>query len=505
MRSRILLFIAVMVMALAMVSGAACGKQAEFRVDALSITPSPAVAGESVTVALDITNAGRAEGAYTAILLIDGRAVADKTVLVAPGSTRPISFVITEDMPGEHGVEVGGVVTTLLVVEPASVESVVADISEKVSKLRKLQPKTEIVPHFLSHAQLAEHLEEVFAEDYTKEEAQIEQELLATLDLLPQDYDLYHNLLLIYSEQVVGFYDSELSRLIVVSDLPQMGPLEKVTFAHEYTHALQDQHFDLESLPLQVEDNSDLSLATLALVEGDATLAMTQYVTENIDISEIWALAEATESELLESAPPFIQKSLLFPYEAGLEFVFALFTQGGWEAVDTAFGNLPLSTEHILHPERYSSGDEPQPVVIPPLGASLGSAWTELDSDVLGEFGLKSYLEVFVDAATAATAAEGWGGDRYAFFKDAEGRKLLVLRSTWDTAADAAEFFAAYVDFTDSKSSGAWTTLLDGQSERWWQAPDLSVYLSQQGSDVLLVLAPEAAVVERILAQLSPS
>ena len=472
---------------------------------ALSVIPSPAVAGESVTIALDVTNVGKAEGAYTALLLVDGRAVDDKTVLVAPGSTRTISFVITEDMPGEHRVEIGGLAATLLVVEPASVESVVADISEKVSRLRQLQPKAEIVPHFLTRAQLAEYMQELFAKDYSEEEAQIEAELLVTLDLLPQDYDLYHNLLLIYSEEVAGFYDSELSRLIVVSDLPQMGPLEKVTFAHEYTHALQEQHFDLESLPLQVEDNSDLSLATLALVEGDATLAMVQYLIENIGISEIWALAEATESELLESAPPFIQKSFLFPYEAGLEFVLALFTRGGWEAVDGAFGDPPRSTEHILHPERYYGRDEPQPVVIPPLGASLDSTWTELDSDVLGEFGLKSYLGAFVDDATAARAAEGWGGDRYAFFKDAEGRKLLVLSSTWDTTADAAEFFAAYVDFIGSKSGGAWTTLSGGQSERWWQAPDLSVYLSRLGSDVLLILAPEAAVVESVLAQLSPA
>jgi hypothetical protein len=379
------------------------------------------------------------------------------------------------------------------------------EVFSKTAELRELSPKSAVECQFITPEELQERYTRIFEEEYSQEEAQIDQEVYVLLDLMEANQDLYTILLDVYSEQIIGFYDDDSKELYVVSQKGDLGPLERVALAHEYTHALQDQYFDLNSLPLEEKGNSDLSLAVLSLVEGDATLVQGIYMWTILNDNERAALSQELEefgSEAFDAAPRFIQENLTFPYDSGLDFVMALFEQGGWEAVNQAYSDPPQSTEQVLHPEKYlDERDEPQAITMPDLESALSTGWSQLDSDVLGELNMRIYLETFVDEAEATTAAAGWDGDRYVYLKNTDGEKLLVLHSVWDSVDDAAEFFNAYIDFVEEKSQGTWSLALDDEGKRWWQAEAVSLYLSQEGSEVLLIIAPDQVTTEEVLAE----
>ena len=382
-----------------------------------------------------------------------------------------------------------------------STEALLDQIRGEVSELRDLDFLEEVECQFITRDEYRDQ----FVEDLVKdiEEINITQELFVLLDLMEEEQNLYNILLDLYSEQFIGLYYPGAKKLYVISDIEEIGPVEKVTLAHEYTHALQDQHFGLGSLP-RPEDNSDLSMAVRSLVEGDAKLLEGDYYREYLSDAERAAydqqMAER-DDEAFEAAPRVVQKQLRFPYTSGLDFVYALWEAGGWNTTNQAFDDPPQSTEQILHPEKYLERDGPQSVTMPDLENALGAGWTQLDSDVLGELHLRVYLETFVGTDEATTAAAGWDGDRYVFLKDTEGRKLLALSSAWDSIADAGEFFDTYIDFVAVKSGGAWTLLSKDEGERWWQTEGLSLYLAQEESEVLIVMAPDETVAGQVLTE----
>jgi hypothetical protein len=397
----------------------------------------------------------------------------------------------------------GAIPINLVETEAANgLEALLDQIEAEVSRLRELSFLGEVDCQFITRDELRERLLEDFAEDI--EEINITQELFVFLDLMEEGQNLYNILLDLYSEQIIGLYDYVLDELYVVSDVGEPGPLEEVTLAHECTHALQDQHFDLESLPAP-EDNSDLSLAGDCLVEGDASLLEAIYYWSCLDDveREVYAQQAAElDHEAFDAAPRIIQENLIFPYVSGVNFVYALWGAGGWDAVNQAYSHPPQSTEQILHPEKYYlEQDEPQAITMPDLESALGAGWSLLDSDVLGELNIRIYLETFlgIDSEEAINAAEGWDGDRYVFLKDAEGRKLLVLSSIWDSQTEAEEFFQAYISLVENKSGGAWTLYLDDIGRKWWETEELSLYLRQQGSEVLIVIAPDEAITRQVL------
>ena len=382
-----------------------------------------------------------------------------------------------------------------------SAEVILNQIEAEVSGIRGLSPKAETTTQFVTKQELKDYLDKDFAENNPAEELRIEKAELVMLDLLPADYDLPSHLLELSEEQVIGFYDDKTNEMVVLGNLSQIDDAEKVTFAHEYDHALENQSFNLQSLPLHDKDNSDLALAAQSVVEGDATLAMMLYAYRYLGPNWRSELAQSAEGNntAFDAAPPVIRETLLFPYVQGTEFLMSIYLHGGWQAINHLYTDLPKSTEQILHPEKYLANEQPQEMTRPDLKGPLGDGWSELDSSVLGELDTRIYLEAFVDSATATKASEGWGGDRYVFYEDANKRDLLVLRSTWDTPQDAQEFFDAYLLFVHNKSKDSWPVLLNTQDQRWWNAPGQSLYLSKQGSNITIILAPDEQTVTSIL------
>ena len=325
--------------------------------------------------------------------------------------------------------------------------------------------------------------------------------MFALLNLLPQDFELRSFLQDLYAEQVLGYYDTEEQQLYIRLDTITLSPSDRLTYLHEYVHALQDQHFDLEALDDATQGNADQGSALDALLEGDATLVSLLYAQEEFSSDQYQQLLAPAPSPVFDSAPRFIQEHFTFPYVQGLDFVLTLLEDGGWEAVSQTYADPPLSSEHILHPERYLQGDDPQPVDVSWAAEALRSSWTTQATDTLGEFGLSLMLDTFLSSSVSQRAAQGWGGDRYLYLKDAEGRQTIVLLITWDTQADSQEFFDFYVLFTERQAKGAWPLLESTDSLKWWQAPSgRTVYLLRQGLEVLVVLAPNALTAQAVAA-----
>ncbi len=332
---------------------------------------------------------------------------------------------------------------------PRPAAEVYAEIRAAVEAIRGLQPTKAVEPVSLDEAQLRANLTADFDRENTPQELTLAEDLLITIGLLPPGSSIRTIMLDFQTGQVAGYYSPDKDELFVVSRSGGLGAAEMVTYAHEFTHQLQDQRFDLAKLGLDAADQSDRQLAHLALVEGDAVTVQSSWMTTSLTPQQLGELLGASLDpkalEALQNAPPFVRETALFPYERGLAFASTLVAGGGFAAVDAAFADPPDSTEQVLHPEKYVTREKPATVEMPAgITAALGTGWVAAGQDTLGELVLGIWLNGGgVPRAEANAAAAGWGGDRLVILRGPDGAVGVGMITTWDTAADAAEFAAA--------------------------------------------------------------
>ncbi len=382
-----------------------------------------------------------------------------------PRATRSLAFVIVAVLvaacgspassatpPASAGVTASLTAPPTLPATPGpSVDNdqVFNSIESAVQQIRELTKKSDVARKILSPAQLGTVVTDSFDKSNPPAFVAANEKIEKALGLLPADVSLKDLDIQLLSSQVAGLYDPDTKTMDVVSKSGQLGPIEQITYAHEFDHALQDQTFGLAKLGLDDTSNSDRSLARLALPEGDATLLMTLWAETHLTPAQLIQLAgeanDPAQTALLAAMPDDIKETLLFPYEQGLNWVTGLQSSGGWAAVDAAYAKPPGSTEQILHPDKWASHEAPIGVTIPTsLPTKLGSGWTMALTDTLGELQLRIWLEQVGKLPTSAAeaAAAGWGGDRIALVE--HGTTFGIVDITkWDTPADAAEFAAA--------------------------------------------------------------
>lgn len=384
---------------------------------------------------------------------------------------------------------------------PPEVIEQMEQIETEVVLLRGLQPSGPVDRTLLSEEGLRDYVVNDFFGEYTREESEDDARTLALLGLLESDFNLFDLYLDFYSEGLAGFYDPDVREMFVVQD-SQFGGPERLTYAHEYAHVLQDQVFDIrEGLDWSdeaCEDESERCAAVQALIEGDATLLEERWLltyASDADFQQLLDFYDSYSSPTFDSAPEYLKRDFLFPYSTGFEFVEGVFLDGGWAAVDALYANPPVSTEQILHPERYPR-DTPVDLVVPELLDTLGPAWRELDRDVLGEWFTFLTLTEYLPEELVQPAAEGWGGDYYlALSNDEEGHEVLVLGSAWDTVRDAHDFYGAFRDYGDARFG---ERTLSSTTRSIWESRSQWSSIEIIGDQTLWILAPNIEVGETI-------
>jgi hypothetical protein len=161
--------------------------------------------------------------------------------------------------------------------------------------------------------------------------------------------------------------------------------------------------------------------------------------------------------------------------------------------VSKAFTKLPQSTEQIMHPDKYFAYEAPLKITLPELKPLLGPTWKRLDTDVNGEFGFYLILDEYLkNAGESKQAASGWGGDQFQLYEGANPTEVFVAQMTvWDTAADAREFYDAYLKRTwtrypDAKETDVASTTGRGERHDWKTTNGRGV-LELRGSRVLIL------------------
>ncbi len=345
-----------------------------------------------------------------------------------------------------------------------------------VSRIRGQDFLLPVQPSIFNRQELGKEMLKMVDQEYTKDELKQMDASYKVLGLVPRELDTADLMVSMLTEEVAGFYDPDNKRMVlIVEDGPVKKPSwlgsllgakpafdkdeQKTTLAHELTHALQDQLYDLNSLEAGIENDDDMLLAFSALVEGDATLLMFVEAGDVNDVAKMdpeamratfniisWMMPLAG-GKTFRSAPPIFRDSLTFPYFQGMLFALAVAGRDGWEGVHRAYQRPPESTEQILHPAKYlSEVDKPQVVVLPDIVKELlaTAGWEHLGGNCLGE--LQTGI-MFKRVLGGKIAAAGWDGDRYEVFGSEENSTenlALVYVSVWDSPNDAEEFAAAY-------------------------------------------------------------
>ena len=375
-------------------------------------------------------------------------------------------------------------------------------IGGQVTPLRGLSPLGSVPRTFMNREQLRAYFTELLARDWPTEAEAREQAALRALDMAGASGDLRQSQIDSATRSILGFYDHDTKQLVVVTNRASMGVRDRVTYAHEYTHSLQDQHFGLAKLFAQAEGNNDYALALRALVEGDATLTMGLYANQHLsDLDRANYQLEEFQSidlsGLTFGSGPMVESAAYFPYREGAGFVGALYATGGWQMVDAAFSHPPRSTEQVLHPERYAAGDAPVAVQLPAY--QLGG-WRTLAEDTLGELYLRIYLERALPFEQAIPACEGWGGDRYQVLGDEQGRVALALQTAWDTPEAAQRFYGAMSSFVAGLGGSPGLLEADASHTRW-QLAGRQFYVGLAGSRVLVLHAPDGSALDALIRQ----
>ncbi len=335
---------------------------------------------------------------------------------------------------------------------PAQAEALVREVGVTVEQLRRLRFKTPVAVEVIDQATARKDLDSEF-DDAEREEARHTRDAWAHLGLIPDKTDL----VAAYVDQdVLGYYHSGSKKFRLLSHV--LDPDLRSVIAHELTHALEDQYYDLEALQRSAT-NEDHALAIRAVIEGSAMVTTLSMRTRESGIGrarEEAARTEKTRAKSAKGAPTFVQMRLLMPYTLGFSF---LLRGKPWEWLDDgvriedieqAYAHPPQSTSEILHPEQYWGGHRAsvRPLSPPDLSRVLGPGWSQAVTGSIGELGLTmltgSHVETdsffaLLPTRWATPGASGIAGDLYQHYVNGD-RRVTVLLTRWESPRDADEF-----------------------------------------------------------------
>jgi hypothetical protein len=381
------------------------------------------------------------------------------------------------------------------------------EVTAKVVALRGLKKKREFKRGVMNKEQILARLKQRMAQEYSPAEIAAEELAMKRLGLIPRDARYLEIVLALLTDQIAGFYDPW-ARELYIADWSSFGG--DMLMAHEIGHALQDQHFDLKTFMLAEKKNADATVARQALVEGDGTAVMMEYMLGGtLDWSDPAVAGQLAAMSAMaggmEGVPLALREALIFPYTAGAVFVGHIRAKHPWRAVDAIYKKPPRSSEQILHPEKYEAGEAPI-AVRAAMPATL-RGYTAVFDNVSGELGLQLLLRQHgVADDVARTAAAGWGGDRLVVWSPADrpdqvDAAIAADYIVMDSEADARELMAA-LTIAMPKLAGGRPVVRKADRVVWKTASGSVAVAERRGDSVVLVVGAPPARADELVAQI---
>ena len=326
-------------------------------------------------------------------------------------------------------------------------------VLQEMSRITGLPIKAPVKKKVVSRPEVRKLLIQNLHADYTPKQIHVQEATLRAFGLVSRSFDLEKFLVSFYTEQAAGFYDPRTKTMYIADWIPS--DMQEMVLAHELTHALQDQNFNLGHYMQAEQKDGDTEAARQAVVEGYATAAMFQRMVGNVPISTMPSFntlfaplirQQMAEFPVFSKAPFFFRMQALFPYIQGASFIEKALGRGDWKSLNVLFTSPPTTTKAIFQPNNYFNHVSLPKVKLPrrtPLSSVPGLK--EVDENTMGELGFDSLLGQYLTEAKANTVSSNWMGDRYIVYEDpATQSYALVARTLWASPEDALAFFRDY-------------------------------------------------------------
>ena len=370
-----------------------------------------------------------------------------------------------------------------------------SQIERDVASIRELPFSSPVEYDVLDRASIRQVVAGKISEQYTDQEIANISTGLSAFGLLPPGFPLKQTYIDLLGEQIGAFYDQHQHKLFMYRDASLENAQNRVILAHELTHALQDQNFGLLKLPLEIKNNDDQAAAASALVEGDATLVMSQYMARDISwktLTDTITYSVTQRMDQIRKAPHYLREMLVFPYIKGQLFCDAIYARGGFQALTDVYKHPPASTAQILHPEKYfaESREDPIPITFP---NPVFRGRQPLVNNVLGEMSTRLLFEQDIDPDTAETDAAAWRGDRYIVFDQG---KTLVWKSIWSSPGAAQAAAAALTKMCSRRFNLLWLSTAGNISGT--SASHSAAFKFDKSNGFTFILAPDAGTLQAL-------
>jgi hypothetical protein len=324
-------------------------------------------------------------------------------------------------------------------------------IAHTLTEITGFKLKHPVPCDYISKEQVNQFLKKRLKQEASPEEIRAEELTLKKFGLVPQDFDLAKSTVDLLTEQAAAFYDFDRKKLFITETTT--ADSQQPVLAHELSHALADQNFNLSKYTRQGRSD-DGSTARLAVMEGQATWLMTEYLARQNGQTlkghpELAASMAASDDSggnqfpIFDNAPLYLRRTLVFPYNRGMIFQNALFERDGQQAFAEPFRRPPLSTQQILHPEKYLADEKPSQPALPE--AHLPHGYKALVGGSMGELEHQILLEQSAGKEQAAAIAPHWRGSVFELRENKKAARVVLLYAVeWDSEDAARQYFAAY-------------------------------------------------------------
>src|SRR6202790_4863220 len=368
------------------------------------------------------------------------------------------------------------------------------EVLAQMSHITGLKLRTPVKKTLRSREEIRAYVISEMNEDKEPAERYASARSAEAFGLLPKGFDIDSFMVDLLTEQIAGLFEPKAHEFYIADWIPLAD--QKMVMAHELTHALEDQHFQIETWVKAAKPHGDGELARESVLEGSAMAAMIDYLLSESgrslkdlpDIDPGMLVGDMGSTPALKKAPPFLKDALVFPYFAGLTFSADLLKGNGWKDLPAVFLKPPISTQQIMHPALYHSGKMPSTENLPDIEKLLGPDWTKLEKNVMGEFGWKEVLKQFLGEDRAKSLASAWDGDHYVVYEHKRTKHLvLVSLLRLSNTAEAARFFGQYSEALEKKYD---------QRSKLFRRPNFFSFDSMEGDVYLRCLDAECLSVE---------